>query len=60
MKVIVHSPLEESNRKNLAQQIASIHAQAIWDYIDKSSYLKNEKLKLFRQISDIASKDLAR
>ena len=46
MKVTVHYPNKEQNKRRLEQQVAIIHIEAVRDYILNQNCLKEEKQRL--------------
>lgn len=42
MNIIVHGPQTEEEKRKLETIIAGIHAEAVWNYVQKSETLSSE------------------
>lgn len=52
VKVIMHYPQTEQGRRELKKKIASVHTEAVVQYLTKLPYPKEQKLALLQAIRD--------
>ena len=51
MEVFVHYPKTEKDMKELGKRAAMVHAQAVTQYIERLPCPKEQKLKLYDEIT---------
>ncbi|MCB6201071.1 hypothetical protein [Extibacter muris] len=58
MKVTVHYPNKEQDKRKLEQRVAIIHSEAVRDYILNQNCFKEEKQQLISHVTNIGRKGL--